>query len=292
MVRRCPVLRFIVPLLDGVRRRLALSATVSSGGRRAVPLIVLVLILAAVFAVPVSGQAPFVPPGSREPILRVDANGPVGVVAAVAFSPNGRTLYAGGRDQIVRTWNLARDGKTFTPAKRTWTDIGYAALATGDINHDGFPDIVGVSHFGGIQTLLSDGQGGFTDTILQRQDGYVAAQLADVNGDGELDLILLGFAKAGIEIYFGDGKGHWTFHTRLPVPPPGRTMPGRALVLDAANFLRAAAPQMPGVREGVRQGVRELRPAETPGQTVPAESEAAYRRARPAGPGSHNKRAP
>jgi FG-GAP-like repeat len=46
------------------------------------------------------------------------------------------------------------DGSTFTPITPTWTDIGYAALATGDINHDGFPDIVGASHFGKVQTLL------------------------------------------------------------------------------------------------------------------------------------------
>jgi VCBS repeat protein len=56
-----------------------------------------------------------------------------------------------GYPDLVATARLAEpalhiwlnDGKTFTPAKPTWTDTGYAALATGDINHDGFPDIVG-----------------------------------------------------------------------------------------------------------------------------------------------------
>ena len=33
---------------------------------------------------------------------------------------------------------------------------------------------------------------GAIETIMWHQDGYVAAQLADVNGDGELDLILRG----------------------------------------------------------------------------------------------------
>jgi hypothetical protein len=94
---------------------------------------------------------------------------------------------------------------------------------------------VGASHFGKVQTLLSDGQGGFSETLMQREDGYVATQLVDVNGDGELDLILLGFQRVGIEIYFGDGHGHWTLHTRLPEPPPGRTMPGRDLVLGDLN---------------------------------------------------------
>jgi FG-GAP-like repeat len=127
------------------------------------------------------------------------------------------------------------DGKTFTPVTPTWTDIGYAALATGDINQDGLPDIVAASHFGGVQTLLSDGRGGFSETIMRGKDGYVSAQLADLNGDGELDLILLGFEKAGIEIYFGDGTGRWQLHTTLPQPPPGQTMPGRDLTVGDLN---------------------------------------------------------
>src|SRR5205807_9655827 len=91
------------------------------------------------------------------------------------------------------------------------------------------------SHFGGVQTLLSDGQGGFTEKILRRDDGHVAAQLADVNADGHLDLILLGFRNAGIEVYFGDGTGNWTLHTALPETRPGRILPGRALVVTDLN---------------------------------------------------------
>ncbi len=128
------------------------------------------------------------------------------------------------------------DGKgTFTPVKSTWTDVGYGALATGDINGDGFPDIVTASHFGAVQTLLSDGKGGFTEKILREEDGFVAAQLADLNGDGYLDLILVGFRKIGIQIYLGNGAGDWTLHKTLPVPRPGPTMPGRALVVGDLN---------------------------------------------------------
>src|SRR5438105_5310652 len=103
------------------------------------------------------------------------------------------------------------DGKgAFTPIAPTWTDIGYAALATGDINGDGFPDIVAASHFGAVQTLLSDGKGGFTERLFRGKDGYVAAQLADLNGDGRLDLILVGYQNVGVEVYFGDGAGNWS----------------------------------------------------------------------------------
>ena len=160
------------------------------------------------------------------------------------FRPLVVDLNGDGHLDLVATARLVKpglhmwrgDGKGgFTPIPPSWTDIGYAALATGDINGDGFPDIVAASHLGIIQTLLSDGRGGFTEQRLRGEDGYVAAALADVNGDGYLDLILVGYEKVGIEVYFGDGTGTWRLHTRLPVPRPGVTMPGRALVVGDLN---------------------------------------------------------
>src|SRR2546422_414650 len=162
------------------------------------------------------------------------------------FQPLLVDLNGDGNLDLVATARLASpslhiwlgDGKGgFNPVTPTWTDVGYGALATGDINGDGFPDIVVASHFGGVQTLLSNGRGGgFTEKLLRREDGHVAAQLADVNGDGHLDLILLGYRNAGIEVYFGDGTGNWTLHTTLPETRPGRTMPGRALVVSDLNY--------------------------------------------------------
>src|SRR5207245_1888936 len=111
------------------------------------------------------------------------------------FQPLVIDLNGDGHLDLVATARLAKpslhiwlgDGKGgFSPVSPTWTDIGYGAIATGDINGDGFPDIVVASHFGSVQTLLSDGRGGFTEKILRRDDGYVSAQLADVNEDGYL----------------------------------------------------------------------------------------------------------
>src|SRR5499426_1206625 len=138
-------------------------------------------------------------------------------------------------DDSLHVWR-GNGGGAFSQIEPKWSDIGYAALATGDINRDGFPDIVAASHFGSVQTLLSDGKGGFNEKLLHREDGYVGAQLADLNGDGQLDLVLLGFQKAGIEVYLGDGKGNWKPHTTLPEKRPGpSSMPGRAVVIGDVN---------------------------------------------------------
>jgi len=160
------------------------------------------------------------------------------------FRPLLVDLFKDGHVDLVATARLVANslhiwsgnqGATFKLIEPSWSDVGYGALATGDINHDGFPDIVVASHFGKVQTLLSDGKGGFVDKVMSTADGYVAAQLADINGDGNLDLILLGYSKAGIEVYFGDGKGNWVLHKSLPEPSLGPSAPGRDLVLGDVN---------------------------------------------------------
>ncbi len=45
-----------------------------------------------------------------QPILRLDAKGPVSDVTALAFSPDGNTLYGGGWDKVVYVWNKNKDG--------------------------------------------------------------------------------------------------------------------------------------------------------------------------------------
>lgn len=160
------------------------------------------------------------------------------------FRPLVIDLNGDGHPDLVATARLAErslsiwlgDGKGhLTAMKPTWTDTGYAALASGDVNRDGSPDIVSVSHFARVQTLLSNGKAGFSEKVLRRADGYVAAQLADFNGDGRLDLAALGYQKAGLEIYLGDGNGEWSLYKTLPEPKPEPIMPGRDLFVGDLN---------------------------------------------------------
>ena len=51
-------------------------------------------------------QAPPLPPGDNQPLLRLEAKGPTALVTSLAFSADGKTLYAGGFDKVVRGWRL------------------------------------------------------------------------------------------------------------------------------------------------------------------------------------------
>jgi len=59
--------------------------------------------LAQKVAAPKAQAAPAV---EAQPVLRVEAGGPTAHVTALAFGPDGKTLYAGGFDKVVRVWNL------------------------------------------------------------------------------------------------------------------------------------------------------------------------------------------
>src|SRR5438445_1768722 len=56
-------------------------------------------------------QAPVLPPGEKEPLLRLEAGGPTSYVTALAFSPDGKLLYVGGWDKVVRVWRLDNQGQ-------------------------------------------------------------------------------------------------------------------------------------------------------------------------------------
>lgn len=91
-----------------------------------------------------------------------------------------------------------------------------ANASLGDLNGDGYPDIVLAKgrHWPLVDlVLLNDGRGHFNRryVVSNRADRSYTAALGDLNGDGTLDLVVGNDAPDEKVIYFNNGKGHFTF---------------------------------------------------------------------------------
>jgi hypothetical protein len=129
------------------------------------------------------------------------------------------------------------------------------AVAVGDFNHDGNPDIAVAVADGRIVLLTSHINGGATTPCaalglthdssrdITGIDSPVALAAADLDGDETLDLAVVG--SAGLSVFFGDGKGG--FSTRGANPIAAGTSPNG---LAIADFNRDGLPDIIVANEG------------------------------------------
>src|SRR5262249_10139506 len=85
------------------------------------------------------------------------------------------------------------------------------ALVSGDFNNDGHLDLATANQDGIVSVLLGDGLGGF-GAALQSADGtgpgyVVSMAVADLNNDGNLDVVVTNQSSAVLSVLLGNGDG-------------------------------------------------------------------------------------
>ncbi|PSQ68884.1 MAG: hypothetical protein BRD26_07370, partial [Bacteroidetes bacterium QH_1_64_81] len=103
----------------------------------------------------------------------------------------------------------------FSGANAGLTDVAYGSSTLGDVDEDGTLDLVitGSGDRGPTSTLyLGDGSGGFSeaDAGLTGVERGSSSTLGDVDGDGNLDLVITGsegYRDPSATLYLGDGSG-------------------------------------------------------------------------------------
>jgi hypothetical protein len=108
------------------------------------------------------------------------------------------------------------------------------AIAVGDLNDDGVPDVAGTSsdasppYQGYAEVVLGDGRGGFSAAaafpVGRPYSGgsrYVydpiAIAIVELNGDGKPDLAVADFDDGEISVLLGDGTGGFSAATTFPI---------------------------------------------------------------------------
>ncbi|MBQ9667345.1 MAG: VCBS repeat-containing protein [Prevotella sp.] len=90
-------------------------------------------------------------------------------------------------------------------------------ITFGDVNNDGFVDFVCMNYGDQLSVFLGNGDGSFTKKV-QLEEAYREGdvKLADLDGDGCLDIVAMGWNSNGKHVNFYKGAGDGSFENKTP----------------------------------------------------------------------------
>jgi hypothetical protein len=119
---------------------------------------------------------------------------------------------------------IGRGDGTFAASGSARTGLVPEAVSLGDLNHDGFDDVVTSDSFSviglppqfSITVLLSDGHGRFASrATYPTASGPVSGAIGDLDEDGDPDVVVSGVIGSSLAVYTNDGTG---VLARVPAP--------------------------------------------------------------------------
>ena len=169
--------------------------------------------------------APRVPHSTTEPMHRTIAfNARLNQSSTVApASPLGHRRGARSPQSRIRDRAAAASGSgnatpQFLEGLEYSTGVGPAAAAVGDLNHDGWQDlVVANSTDNTVSVLLGRGDGAFAIHVdYATGKGPSSVAMADLNGDGKLDLVVTNATDNTVSVLKGNGDGTFQPHMDRP----------------------------------------------------------------------------
>jgi len=200
-------------------------------------------------------------------LVDVNGDGNLDIVASGAYLPgSGGIGYGNVAGDEVSI--LLGDGTGHFGVSRTYRgDMSMYSLVIGDVNGDGFPDLITANQGSNTASVfLNDGNGGFGDPqgeAFGNNHGALNSPgtpfaFADVDGNGTIDMVIInnGFYPGDpdqITTFLNDGTGKFSAPITTPAWPANTTyFPGSVTLADFRNtgrpdLLIVANPYTPAV---------------------------------------------